>query len=140
MYIEAGFDDYLTKPIDTVKLENMLLEYLPENLINVPNATQDITSQKNDMYTILVIDEDVKRLRQIKEWLSSAYDVVLVKTIEQALSYMEKNDPDLILIVGASLLEENINKMQHKHNILQIQADMINEEEVVIQVKEYFEK
>lgn len=140
MYIEAGFDDYLTKPIDTVKLENMLLEYLPENLINVPNASQDITSQKNDMYTILVIDEDVKRLRQIKEWLSSAYDVVLVKTIEQALSYMEKNDPDLILIVGASLLEENINKLQHKDNILQIQADMINEEEVILQVGEYFEK
>lgn len=140
MYIEAGFDDYLTKPIDTVKLENMLLEYLPENLINVPNATQDSTSQKNDMYTILVIDEDAKKLRQIKEWFSSAYDVVLVKTIEQALLYMEKHEPDLILIVGASLLEENINKLQHKDNILQIQADMINEEEVTLQVGEYFEK
>lgn len=140
MYIEAGFDDYLTKPIDTVKLENMLLEYLPENLINVPNAIQDSTSQKNDMYTILVIDEDAKKLRQIKEWLSSAYDVVLVKTIEQALLYLEKNEPDLILIVGASLLEENINKLQHKDNILQIQADMINEEEVILQVEEYFEK
>ena len=140
MYIEAGFDDYLTKPIDTVKLENMLLEYLPENLINVPNAIQDSTSQKNDMYTILVIDEDAKKLRQIKEWLSSAYDVVLVKTIEQALLYLEKHEPDLILIVGASLLEENINKLQHKDNILQIQADMINEEEVILQVEEYFEK
>ena len=140
MYIEAGFDDYLTKPIDTVKLENMLLEYLPENLINVPNAIQDSTSQKNDMYTILVIDEDAKKLRQIKEWLSSAYDVVLVKTIEQALLYLEKHEPDLILIVGASLLEENINKLQHKDNILQIQADMINEEEVILQVGEYFEK
>ncbi len=140
MYIEAGFDDYLTKPIDTVKLENMLLEYLPENLINVPNAIQDSTSQKNDMYTILVIDEDAKKLRQIKEWLSSAYDVALVKTIEQALLYLEKHEPDLILIVGASLLEENINKLQHKDNILQIQADMINEEEVTLQVGEYFEK
>ena len=140
MYIEAGFDDYLTKPIDTVKLENMLLEYLPENLINVPNAIQDSTSQKNDMYTILVIDEDAKKLRQIKEWLSSAYDVVLVKTLEQALLYLEKHEPDLILIVGASLLEENINKLQHKDNILQIQADMINEEEVILQVGEYFEK
>ena len=140
MYIEAGFDDYLTKPIDTVKLENMLLEYLPENLINVPNAIQDSTSQKNDMYTILVIDEDAKKLRQIKEWLSSAYDVALVKTIEQALQYLEKHEPDLILIVGASLLEENINKLQHKDNILQIQADMINEEEVTLQVGEYFEK
>ncbi len=34
-YIEAGFDDYLTKPIDSVKLEEMLCTYLPKEKINV---------------------------------------------------------------------------------------------------------
>ncbi|MCR4605518.1 MAG: response regulator [Eubacterium sp.] len=29
-YINAGFDDYLTKPVDTEKLEQMLIRYLPE--------------------------------------------------------------------------------------------------------------
>jgi signal transduction histidine kinase/FixJ family two-component response regulator len=29
MYMEAGFIDYLTKPVDTKKLEKMLLEYIP---------------------------------------------------------------------------------------------------------------
>lgn len=33
MYLEAGFDDYLAKPIDSVKLENMLYEYLPKDKI-----------------------------------------------------------------------------------------------------------
>ena len=32
-YIEAGFDDYLTKPIDPVKLEEMLMHYLPDDKI-----------------------------------------------------------------------------------------------------------
>ena len=32
-YIAAGFDDYLTKPIDSGKLENMLLAYLPKEKI-----------------------------------------------------------------------------------------------------------
>ena len=32
-YIEAGFDDYLTKPIDSSKLEEMLVEYLPREKI-----------------------------------------------------------------------------------------------------------
>ncbi len=32
-YIEAGFDDYLTKPINADKLEMMLLQYLPEDKV-----------------------------------------------------------------------------------------------------------
>ena len=38
IYIEAGFDDYLTKPINPTKLEEMLLKYLPENLVESNNA------------------------------------------------------------------------------------------------------
>ena len=32
-YLSAGFDDYLTKPIDSAKLEAMLIEYLPKEKI-----------------------------------------------------------------------------------------------------------
>ena len=32
-YIEAGFDDYLTKPIDSDRLEKMLIQYLPDEKI-----------------------------------------------------------------------------------------------------------
>lgn len=34
MYLSAGFTDYLSKPIDSVKLEGILREYLPGDLIN----------------------------------------------------------------------------------------------------------
>ncbi|MBR5407530.1 MAG: response regulator [Lachnospiraceae bacterium] len=36
-YIEAGFDDYLTKPIDPEKLEEMLLFYIPEDKVSGVN-------------------------------------------------------------------------------------------------------
>ncbi len=33
LYIDEGFDDYISKPVDTIRLEQILLEYLPEDLI-----------------------------------------------------------------------------------------------------------
>ncbi|MCR5824928.1 MAG: response regulator [Oscillospiraceae bacterium] len=36
-YIKAGFDDYLTKPIDSAKLEEMIMLYLPKEKIRHPD-------------------------------------------------------------------------------------------------------
>ena len=33
LYIDEGFSDYISKPVDTVRLEQILLEYLPPDLI-----------------------------------------------------------------------------------------------------------
>ena len=33
LYIDEGFSDYISKPVDTVRLEQVLLEYLPPDLI-----------------------------------------------------------------------------------------------------------
>jgi CheY-like chemotaxis protein len=38
MYTAAGFDDYLTKPIDVERLEMMLLQYLPKGKVGPPSA------------------------------------------------------------------------------------------------------
>ena len=40
-YIEAGFDDYLTKPIDSDKLEDLLLSYLPKELIETAEDDEE---------------------------------------------------------------------------------------------------
>ena len=33
LYLEHGFDDYLSKPVDTKRLENMLIKYIPEHKV-----------------------------------------------------------------------------------------------------------
>ncbi|MDE7358235.1 MAG: response regulator, partial [Lachnospiraceae bacterium] len=37
LYLKEGFQDYLTKPIDADKFENMLIEYLPSNVVYLTN-------------------------------------------------------------------------------------------------------
>lgn len=47
-YIDAGFQDYLTKPIDSAKLEEMLIEYLPKEKViaSAENAAVEETSEE----------------------------------------------------------------------------------------------
>ena len=40
-YMEAGFDDYLTKPIDPVRLEEMLQKYLPPEKVEKHTGAED---------------------------------------------------------------------------------------------------
>lgn len=46
-YIEAGFDDYLTKPVKPGKLEDMLIAYLPPDKIQAPGAGDDGGEESN---------------------------------------------------------------------------------------------
>ena len=48
-YLSEGFDDYLTKPIDTGRLEDMLIECLPEEKVTISgdDADQD-TAEKEE--------------------------------------------------------------------------------------------
>ena len=45
LYIDEGFSDYISKPVDTVRLEQVLLEYLPPDLIIKGSDMQEEDSQ-----------------------------------------------------------------------------------------------
>ena len=52
-YIEAGFDDYLTKPIDSAQLEGMLMARLPEELIEKTAVTENGREDDEEIPEIL---------------------------------------------------------------------------------------
>ena len=54
-YIQAGFQDYLTKPINSSALESMLIKYLPEDKVVISKETQEVEQSNED--------------RKIPEWL-----------------------------------------------------------------------
>ena len=91
MYLQEGFDDYLTKPIDTGKLDHMLLNYLPPDLVEQTDTVEE--KPKSDaVQSILVMSEDIEFLKRVRGRLSERYKVVLAKTEAQALSYLEKQE------------------------------------------------
>ncbi len=50
MYLKQGFDDYLSKPVDGTRLEEMLLTYLPKNLIKEGKATVPPPKKKKETF------------------------------------------------------------------------------------------
>ena len=60
-YIAAGFDDYITKPIDPVKLEELLMRYLPEEKViysvsDKETETETVCAVPSFVYDIDEID------------------------------------------------------------------------------------
>lgn len=61
-YLGAGFDDYLTKPIDSDKLEEMMLRYLPERKVKKTEGNEaDVPEDVED--NIKTIPESLKALQ-----------------------------------------------------------------------------
>lgn len=61
-YLSKGFDDYLTKPIDSTYLEKMLEKYLPKD--KVKHITYDSKPGSESTKTEDAVDESLKILRE----------------------------------------------------------------------------
>ena len=62
-YISTGFDDYITKPIDPRKLEEMLIQYLPANKVIYSGA--DLSAAEASLDTDDIIPEFVYGIPEI---------------------------------------------------------------------------
>ncbi|MBO4914019.1 MAG: response regulator [Oscillospiraceae bacterium] len=69
------------------EIESQLTEYVD------PRRSTDIVRKR-----ILVVDDDPEQLMQIKEHLREFYDVALVSSGRSAFKFLEKEEPDLILL------------------------------------------
>ena len=99
IYIDEGFDTYLTKPISYDKCEEALIEYLPDDLLLSSDEVEEImrNSESEDKPTVLVIDDSPKDLKMHKELLSKSYKGVFVKNQKMADKYLDTHQPDYIL-------------------------------------------
>ncbi len=83
-----------------------------KNLVEAIEDTRQIIRKEGEKKKILVVDDDPVMLRTIKGWLEDTYQVVMVNSGMNAITYLAKNKPDLILldyempvVTGAKVLE-----------------------------------
>ena len=88
-YIESGFSEYITKPLDKQKLLDAMIRCL--------FGTQN-DNDEDERNTILVVDDNQMNLLLAKKILSSTYDVTVLSSAKAALRYLEETIPDMILL------------------------------------------
>lgn len=100
-YLNAGFDDYLSKPVDGRHLEEMLKEYLPKEKLLQPDTkvrknhpAPDLSEGKK----ILVVDDDEVALETAAEILKDDFAVVGCLDGREAVKLAKEEQPALILL------------------------------------------
>lgn len=63
-YISAGFDDYLTKPIESAQLEKMLKKYIPADLVTMVRTGEKKKQQEETPADSFTVDE-LKKLCEL---------------------------------------------------------------------------
>ncbi len=81
-------------------------------LVEAMNETRELIEAEGEKKRILVVDDDPVMLRTIKGWLEGTYQVTMMNSGMNAITYLAKNRPDLILldyempvVTGAKVLE-----------------------------------
>ncbi len=113
-YIQAGFDDYLTKPIDPSKLEEMLIQYIPKDkvvIVKVESGHEEDTEKEEDprisslrSCTFIDVDEGLKNSGDVASYfplLEIFFTTIKEKADELDGFFYEGNIKDYTIKVHA---------------------------------------
>ena len=125
LYLKEGFKDFLTKPIDANLLEQMILSYLPEELVQITEQTDvshgkimgaDILSKKVKDAEEAAKNPDVAYIREKSEELLDKY--------REMMQYiLEVISPDGRILPEADKFETN-SDISVENGLSLVQGDM----------------
>ena len=98
MYLELGFSDYLSKPVDGEKLEKLLLKYLPPEKMHDPASCGAPAPAEDKSARVLIVDDDVQVCHLAQKILGKSCRVEACQNGADAPAAAERLRPDLILL------------------------------------------
>jgi CheY-like chemotaxis protein len=118
-YLSHGFSDYLSKPVEGDKLEQMIRDYLPaERILSEEQAEEYRRAREEERAeaeepseepeeSIVVIDASPEKLKMHKDKLKKHYSGTYVKDAEKAKLYLQKHGADYVLMPASLAFAES---------------------------------
>ena len=93
----------LIQQVEQVKIDEMSTKQTINSVHNSRNAgvlpkNKDIKSQNEDRKHILVVDDDIRMLKLLNDYLKEDYEVAIATSGSQALSFLATHHTDLVLL------------------------------------------
>ena len=96
MYMGYGFNDYFTKPIQVAKLEELLIQYLPEELVSLVQSKKEVLEEKTESQTSKTSQEllAIDRTLGLSYCMDTEelYQEMLIEFCNQMESYLPQLD------------------------------------------------
>ena len=93
MYLDEGFDDYLSKPVNPAKLEEMIRNYLPSEYIE--DAQEDETTPSDDYSDFIQSFSNIPELDYNDAIRNCGAPEVLASTVSQYYSSIDQKAAEL---------------------------------------------
>lgn len=107
MYQKAGFTNYMSKPIDGLKLEELLYDILPKDKLNKPDIEDDFETDVN------ILDDEEATDDIIPHWLYDAQEI----DVQSGVSNTGSKDAYMsVLSVFNTSIEENASEIEAAYN------------------------
>lgn len=106
MYLEHGFNDYFSKPVIAAKLDELILQYLPKELVIMNNVNATSNTSNLEEYLIINKENGLKFCMDSEEFYNEILEAFVSqaeKFITQLGEFYEKKDWANYAIIAHSL-------------------------------------
>jgi signal transduction histidine kinase/CheY-like chemotaxis protein len=98
MFVEKGFNDFLAKPIDINKLDEMLSLWIPKEKREPAAANKKQEKPEAVKKYVILVDDNPANLKLGKNILSEKFRVATFPSAEKLFGVLENNHPAVILL------------------------------------------